>query len=885
MPRQFGSYHVVSRLGRGGMGEVFRAHDPRLGRDVAIKTLPPEFATDPERVARFQREARTLAALNHANIAAIYELDESADSSYLVMELVGGGTLADRIAGGNALPEDVALPISVQVAAALDAAHQKGIVHRDLKPANIGLTTEGTVKVLDFGLAKVTSRSAFAQGATTTDAGSLTDGGAVVGTLPYMSPEQLQGRPVDERSDVWAFGAILYEILTGRRLFDGASSAEVVAAVLTKPIDVEGVPANVRPLLAGCLERDPARRLRHIGDIGLQLSSAPTAIHRGAPRTVRWWWPSVAVTVTLIAITAGWVAPRWARRAPTPITRLEVVEPSGVRFTDRFSVSPDGQRLAFIARVQDRQELWVRSLESFDSRSLVSEGIDGSTPIWSPDRSAIAYWHRDALLRVDAGGGSPQTIAKSPQPGSGFWTPQDLIVFSQRAEGLMQVSVRSGETRVLTTLSPGEILHRSPHPLPGGTHFLYARLTGVDQGRIHVGAVDTAADQQDLTPVLSDATAAAFVPPRDGRPGYLLFLRGARLFAQRFDPSSRALSGDPSLLAEHVGDRSLPALGGGTFLLPAFSVSSTGVLAYRSELKAADQLTMLDRKGTIVDRFGEPALHGNVSIAPDQNHVAAVRRDTEQADIYIYELSGARRRTRFTFNPIASGPPLWSPDGHRIAYAAEREAGRRDLYIKGALDAGGAEQLVYRAPEAPGVQPTSWSPDGRYILLWATLGAERPRNDVLLVTVAERSARTLIARAGFATFSPDGRWVAYWTNKSGRGEIYVRRFDPSGEAVNPPEWTVSNGARSVRPLWRGNEIFYRTTGEQHVASVRITVDEVRRHVSAGVPELLFPIEPGILSWDLTKNGERFLLPLPATEAHATAFKVVLNWEAMVDQQP
>jgi dipeptidyl aminopeptidase/acylaminoacyl peptidase len=295
-----------------------------------------------------------------------------------------------------------------------------------------------------------------------------------------------------------------------------------------------------------------------------------------------------------------------------------------------------------------------------------------------------------------------------------------------------------------------------------------------------------------------------------------------------------------------------------------------------------DQLTMLDRKGRIVDRIGEPALHGQIALSPDENRLAAVRRDTEQNDIYVYELTGARRRTRFTLNPRANGTPVWSPDGRRIAFSSEREAGRLDLYVKGALDAGGAEELLYRAPEAPGVRPTDWSPDGRYILLWSTLGSERPQNDVVVVSVADRSSRTLIAGAGFATFSPDGRWVAYWTNKSGQGEIYVRRFDPLGTVADPPEWTVSNGARSIRPLWRGDEIFYRTR-EQHVAAVRVKAGiAAGAPFSAGVPEPVFPLAAQIQPWDLSKDSQRFILPMPATEAQATAYKIVMNWEAIVE---
>src|SRR5262245_2271961 len=558
--RQFGSYQVRSLLGRGGMGEVFRAHDTRLGRDVAIKTLPLEFAGDPERLARFQREARTLATLNHPSIAAIYELEESADNNrFLVMELVEGGTLADRLATGP-LPYAEALRIAAQVAGALDAAHQKGIVHRDLKPGNIGLTSGGAVKVLDFGLAKVAVASVSDPDTEATWAASVAGAGSIVGTIPYMSPEQLQGKPFDQRADIWAFGVVLYEMLTGRRPFRGESSADVIASVLTSPVDLDRVPARVRALVGRCLERDLVQRLRHIGDIGLQLESEvrPGARPVVPPRSA-WFWPAIAGALILIALAAGRLAFRAPASAAVPMTRLEVVEPTGVGFTDRFSVSPDGRRLAFMARTNDREELWVRSLESFDARPLVAEPIDGGSPIWAPDGSAIVYWHRGNLYRIDTAGGSPRQVATAPQPGPGFWSPDDRLVYGTRDAGLFRVSVRNGEATALTRLAPGEFLHRSPSPLPGGTHFLYARPTGPDQGSIHVGAVDAAAEQQDPAKVVSDATAAAFVS-REGR-GYVLFLRGAgRIYAQRFDVTRRALSGDPVLVAENVAERTVSAL-------------------------------------------------------------------------------------------------------------------------------------------------------------------------------------------------------------------------------------------------------------------------------------------------------------------------------------
>jgi Tol biopolymer transport system component len=877
-----GPYHVLEKLGEGGMGEVFRAYDTKLGRDVAIKRLPPEFAGDPERLSRFQREARVLAALNHPNIAAIYELEESGGGSYLVMELVDGGTLAGRLARSGPLPFDAALRIAVQVAGALDAAHQKGIVHRDLKPANIGLTAQDTVKVLDFGLAKVAGPSGTDWPDLATRTSSITESGVIIGTLPYMSPEQLQGKPVDQRSDIWAFGAILHEMLTGRRLFGGASSADTIAAVLTSDIDLDRVPAALRPLLARCLERDASRRLRHIGDIGLQLESEARPVPRLAGSTKRAWaWPAIAAAAVVAALTAGWRTFYAPPPAPGSVTRLEVVEPAGVTFTDQFNVSPDGRRIAFIARTNDRRELWIRSLENFEARALVNEPVDGSTPIWSPDGEHIIYWHRGSLMRVDTGGGPSQSVAKGPQPESGFWLADGRVVLAQRDEGLLQVSLRTGTAAPLTTLSTGELMHRTPAPLPGGTHFVYARLTGSGQGNIHVGALDTAADRQDLTPLVTHATAVAFAVSRDAAPGYLVFLRNTgQLFAQRFDPSRRSLSGDPILLAEHVADRPATALGGGALSLAAFSVSSTGVLAYRTELKAADQLTVFDRRGTIVDRIAEPDVHGQIALSPSENHLAAVHRGADHADIYIHEVTGARRRTRFTFGPPTNGTPVWSPDGRRIAFSSERDGGRLDVYVKAAFTAGGQEERLYQSPDRPGARPTDWSPDGRHILLWSTIGSGRPQNDVVLLSVADGTARTLVAGAGFASFSPDGRWVAYWTNRSGRGEIYVRPFDPSAALADLPEWTVSKGARSIRPLWKGDEIFYRDI-EQNIMSVRVKAGGgATPTFVAGVPEPLFPLAQPIQPWAVSTDRQRFILAAPATEAQAAAFRIVQNWELL-----
>ena len=578
--RRFGSYLVRSLLGAGGMGEVYRAHDEQLGREVAIKILPPLFATDPERLARFESEARMLAALNHPHIGAIYGLEHVDGSPALVLELVEGETLADRIARGP-LPLDDALTIARQIADALEAAHERGIVHRDLKPANIEITPAGVVKVLDFGLAKLGVREIGGPGPNLADSPTRIGGtreGVIVGSAAYMSPEQARGAAVDKRTDIWAFGCVLYEMLTGGRAFGGDALSDTLAAVLKDEPDVNRVPPPARVLVQRCLEKDPKRRLRDIGDAMSLLETAP---HVGvAPRVDRrpTWIAAAVAAMCLIGALAIAIV-HFAEQPPSlrPV-HFQVQTPETGRFGGLFALSPSGRMMAFVAMVADEPHLWVHSFETGQSRPLSNAGPVSNAVFWSPDSRFLAFPIEGKLKKISIVGEQVQTVCDLP-PGStyggGAWNAQNVIVFGGSA-GLMQVPAEGGVATPVTVLdrSRGDMGHPGPRFLPDGRHLLYFRNSVAGTRGIYVASLDVKPDAQSLARVVASVSRPIYAAAGVG-PGHLLFLREQTLFAQPFDPEALRLTGEAFVVAEEVGLDLGIALGW-------FSATPEGTLAYRA---------------------------------------------------------------------------------------------------------------------------------------------------------------------------------------------------------------------------------------------------------------------------------------------------------------
>ena len=599
---RLGPYEIESMIGAGGMGEVYRARDSRLDRDVAIKVLPDSVSSDPERVVRLEREARTLAALNHPHIGAIYDFERGEGTSRLVLELVDGPTLADRLRAG-ALAVDEALAIAEQIADALGAAHDKGIIHRDLKPANIKVTPGGSVKVLDFGLAK-----AFQPVPPTHDTevtvsipADMTRGGTVLGTPAYMSPEQARGEALDKRTDIWSFGVVVYEMLAGRRPFAGPTITDTVAAVLKEDPDWNFVPARARRLVRRCLEKDPRRRLRDIGDAMALLDDT---VQPGLPSTraglQRWAWP-VAATLLLTTI-AGLLVTR--RREPPPVlnqVRFAFTLPAAITI-DAPIVSPDGRSVAFFSQTSDapnRPRLWLHSLDSGESRQLFQASKVGGAPFWSPDSRFIAFFADGRLNKMNVAGGAVQTISDVRMPsGGGTWSPQDVIVFSSNV--LMRVPASGGTPAPLTALdaSRKEIGHYLPRFLPDGRRFLYLRVSPTtDQSGIYVGTLDAQPEQQNTTRLVATRAGPIYAPPTQGQTGRLLFLRGSTLMAQAFDPARLELGAEAVRVVDQIASAEVPSS-----RYAHASVSDTGVLAYRRSETVTGELVWVDRNGREADR-------------------------------------------------------------------------------------------------------------------------------------------------------------------------------------------------------------------------------------------------------------------------------------------
>jgi eukaryotic-like serine/threonine-protein kinase len=897
---RLGPYEIVALVGSGGMGEVYRARDAKLGRDVALKVLPEAFARDTERVTRFQREAKFLASLNHSNIASIYGFEDSGSTHALVIELVEGPTLADRIKQGP-ISTNEALLIAKQICEALEYAHERGIVHRDLKPANVKVTADDAVKVLDFGLAKALEGDAASLDISTSPTISrlATMQGVLLGTAAYMSPEQAKGKSVDRRADIWAFGCVLYEMLTGQQTFTGETVTDTLAAVIMKDPDWSRLPATtpirVRVLLQRCLQKDPKQRLRDIGDARISLdevlSGAPDPALAGASQAAAPLWRRALpwAVATVFVLTTALLAFIHFREKPTAsaeLTLLEIPLPENTTpdLAGPFALSPDGRQLAFIVLGSDGvSQLWVRPLDSIEARPLPGgESSAGIPPFfWSPDSRFIAFDSGGKLEKIDISGGPPQTLCTiGGRAVGGTWNRDGVIIFSMPPGTLMRVSADGGPATPLTTLdsSRREISDGGPYFLPDGRHFLYSRVSTMPEyNGTYIGSLDANPGEQDSKRLLADS-GVTYAPSSDPNVGHLLFIRDGALIAQPFDAGRLELTGEPIAMSERAS-------------ISGFSAGGTGVLVYRTGVAINSnpngiiqgQLTWFDREGKSLGTLADSGLYGSLALSPDGKRVAFERVDpqAQNRNIWLYDIARGVA-TRFTFDQFFDTDPVWSPDGSRVAFNSIRGT-PLDLYAK-ASNFAGQDQLLLKSGDYK--FPTSWSRDGRFLLYW-TLGPPTRIWALPLGGGAADRQPIPVSSSQFneamGCFSPDGRWIAYQSDESGKKEIYVQPFDASSAAKSPAagapgvgKWMVSNGGGGS-PLWRGDgkELFY-LSSDGMATAVELNATGA---FQAGVPKPLFRVPAGLVYWDVTPDGKRFLLAAPSSTGARPFFTVVLNWQS------
>jgi Tol biopolymer transport system component/predicted Ser/Thr protein kinase len=877
---RLGPYEIIAPLGAGGMGEVFRARDTRLDRTVAIKICKGHFTE------RFEREARAISSLNHPHICALYDIGREGGVEFLVMEFIEGESLEARLRKGP-LPIEEALQIAIQIASALNAAHRSGMVHRDLKPGNVMLTKSGA-KLLDFGLAKMNAPA----GLSDTDVTQLaphrpiTVEGTIVGTLQYMSPEQLEGKEADARSDVFSFGAMLYEMITGRKGFAGSSQATLIVAVMSvNPPPVSTLQPMASPaldrLVRKCLAKLPDDRWQNAGDLLSELEwiaetgseagvSAPVAAKRRGRERLAWLAAGVAA-VLLIGL-AVWIAIHLRNEAGPPATvQFEIPVPEKLSFyySELPAVSPDGHSIAFTASDSGpggTQRLFVRPLNAAAAREIPIPGSSPAFPFWSPDGQQIAFSSLGTLQRVDLSGGPPVTICDFGSLG-GTWNRDGVILASKISTGvLFRVSQAGGDAKQLRPLAQGETAQRWPEFLPDGQHYLYLSLGNAPYQQ---GIYAASLDSNDRTFLVATNTNAAWL-----QSGQLLFTRGSVLMAQSFDLQSLKLSGEPRPVADHIET-------GTTMGLPlaSFAASPGGVLVWRHGKPASlSSLQWFDRNGKKLAIVGEPADYSNPSLSPDDSKLAVCIRDpqTGTRDIWIFDLVRGGK-TRLTFDPADDIDPIWSPDGTRIAFTSDR-SGQRNIYWKLA-DGSGPEELLAGGKEGQ-ENVEDWSRDGKYLIYNYILGHTTLH---VLPLAGDRKPVTYLD-TGFSTqesqFSPDGRWVAYYSNESGRMEVYVQGFslDPS---QSRGKWQVSTAGGEL-PRWRrdGKELYYHF-GTQYFA---VDVKTDGPSFVAGIPKPLFEAHAvgttGISGspYVVSSDGKRFLV-LAATDEKppSSPIDVVVNW--------
>ena len=898
-----GPYNIVAPLGAGGMGEVYRAHDARLRRDVAVKVLPTDVAGDPDRLRRFEQEALATAALNHPNILAVYDIGREGDAAFVVTELLEGQTLRQEMSSGP-MPVRKVVDYAIHVTQGLAAAHEKGIVHRDLKPENLFVTADDRVKILDFGLAKVTD--ARSSGASTMLA-AATEPGMVLGTIGYMAPEQVRGVAVDHRADLFSFGAVLYEMLAGRRAFAGETAADTMTAILkehTAPLEDSGraIPPALARLVERCLEKQPSRRFQSASDLAFALQTLSTGPSSGsvmvpaggsataatpasgvlptvAPRrTTRW---VVGGLVLAAAMAAGAAIASWMRPAPppAPFFTMDIAAPAGHTLGVTNALSPDGSRIVYeVIDAERRGRLWIRTLATGEARPL--DGTDeGDMPFWSPDGNSLGFFAKRRLFVLELQSGRLRVVCDAEGARvAGTWNADDVILFATEADApLMRADARRPGTATPLPHARGV----RPRFLPDGRHFLYTSAIQISDagtpGRtIRVGSLDS-----EETTELTGGRDALYVA------GQLLLVRNNSLVAQQFDPAARTLSGPEQVLIADM-DR-YPGDTGSNY-----SAAGEQLVAFRRDLDPGRQLVWYARDGRRLDVVDGPASWRNPELSPNDAYVAAQRNDGQglREDIWIYDV--ARRSSRALLaTPNSEYSPVWSADGTRIILrsvelgtSTTTTAGTASL-IEKSIESGEQKTLTVLRREIGGTFQ-ALTPDGRSALLFRLRDGHR---DIVIAPLDSTQPETTVAQTRFnetqPMISPDGRWVAYTSDEIGERHVFIQPFPAGGRRIHVTEGT----AGGVQPRWGrdGRELFYLgRDGRLTAVPVTLAGDTLRLGLAKPLFATTMAFEAGVgtrADYAVTRDGQRFVVAEPRPQAEGTALTVFVNWKSGLKARP